>query len=95
MPRVRDWSSVVASCHSSVSEWHQYVLSLSSKPLPSMAQRVPALDAVISSLTKSSYMVPLSTHAGGQPLHFAFAGGNPCVERRFLPRPRRSQQLLA
>ena len=79
MPRVRDWSSVVASCHARLTEWHQFVLSLSSSPLPSTPQRVSALDAVFSSLTQILFVVPLSTHAGGPPpLHLAFAGGNPC-----------------
>ena len=75
---VRDWSLVVASCHASLTEWHQSVLSLSSSPLPSTPQRVSALDAVFSSLTESSSMVPLSTHARGPPPLPTLAGDNPC-----------------
>ena len=34
LPRVRDFSTVVASCHHSLSAWHQSVLACGSGPLP-------------------------------------------------------------
>ena len=76
MPRVRDWSSVVASCHARLTEWHQFVLSLSSSPLPSTPQRVSALDAVFSSLTQILF-VGASFHARRRP-----ATTPPCFRRR-------------
>ena len=88
MPRVRDWSSVVASCHVSLTEWHQSVLSLSSSPLSSAPQRVSALDAV-SSLTQ------ILTLAARHHSTLHSQEATPVVERRLLPRPRRSQLVLA
>ena len=76
MPRVRDWSSVVVSCHASLTEWHQYVLNLSSSPLPSTPQRVSALDAVFSSLTQILFD-GASFHSRRRP-----ATTPPCFRRR-------------
>ena len=95
MPRVRDWSSVVASCHASLTEWHQHVLSLSSSPLPSTPSRVSALDAVFSSLTQILFD-GASFHSRREPASTLLSQeATLVVERRLLPRPRCSQQLLA
>ena len=45
LPRVRDWSSVVAACHHSLSTWHLPVLARVSGPLPDFPARASTLDA--------------------------------------------------
>ena len=45
LPRVRDWSTVVASCHNSLSVWHQSVLAHVSCPLTDFLAR-PSLSSV-------------------------------------------------
>ena len=50
--RVRDWSTVVASCHHTLSAWHQSVLAHVSGPLPDFPARVSTLDSLFDSLTR-------------------------------------------
>ena len=69
----------VASCHASLTEWHQCVLSLSSSPLPSTPQRVSALDTVLSSLTQILFD-GASFHSRQRP-----ATTPPCFRRRQPP----------
>ena len=52
VPRVRDWSTVVASCHHSLSAWHQSVLAHVSGPLPDFPARASSLDCLFDSLTQ-------------------------------------------
>ena len=52
LPRVRDWSTVVASCHHSLSVWHQSVLAHVSGPLPDFPARASTLDSLFGSLTQ-------------------------------------------
>ena len=84
MPRVRDWSLVVASCHASLTEWHQ-----ASVPAHSPTLLNAALDTVFSSLTQILFD-GASFHSHRRP-----ATTPPCfrrrepllVERRLVPRP--------
>ena len=48
----RDWSTVVASCHHSLTEWHQSVLVHDSHSLPDFPERASILDTLFSSLTQ-------------------------------------------
>ena len=50
--RVRDWSTVVASCDHSLSVWHQSVLAHVSCPFPDFPARASTLDSLFSSLTQ-------------------------------------------
>ena len=52
LPRVRDWSTVVAFCHHSFSVWHQSLLAHVSCPLPDFPARASTLDSLFSSLTQ-------------------------------------------
>ena len=48
----RDWSTVVASCHPSLTEWHQSVLVHDPHSLPDFPERASILDTLFSSLTQ-------------------------------------------
>ena len=52
LPRVRDWSIVVAACHHNFSAWHQSVLAHVSGPLPDFFARASTLDSLFDSLTR-------------------------------------------
>ena len=45
LPRVRDWSTVVAACHHTLSTWHQSVLTHVSDPPPDFPERASVLDS--------------------------------------------------
>ena len=94
MPRVRDWSWVVAPWHASLTEWHQHVLSLSSSRLPSTPQRVTDLGRCFQLPLPNPLRFPL-TPAARHHSTLLSQEATLVVERRLLPRPRCSQQLLA
>ena len=52
LPRVHDWSTVVAACHHNLSAWHQSVLAHVSGPLPSFPERASVLDSLFDSFTR-------------------------------------------
>ena len=52
LPRVHDWSTVVAACHHSLSAWHQSVLAHVSGPLPDFPERASVLDSLFDSFTR-------------------------------------------
>ena len=52
LPRVHDWSTVVAACHHSLSTWRQSVLAHVSGPLPDFPVRASVLDSLFDSLTQ-------------------------------------------
>ena len=52
LPRVHDWSTVVAVCHHSLSAWHQSVLAHVSGPLPGFPERASILDSLFDSFTR-------------------------------------------
>ena len=52
LPRVRDWSTVVAACHHSLSAWHQSLLVHVSGPRPDFPARASTLDSHFDSLTR-------------------------------------------
>ena len=46
LPRVHDWSTVVAACHHNLSTWHQSVLAHVSGPLPGFPVRASVLHSL-------------------------------------------------
>ena len=52
LPRVHDWSTVVAACHHSLSTRHQSVLAHVSGPLPDFPVRASVLDSLFDSFTR-------------------------------------------
>ena len=68
LPRVRDWSAVVASRHHSLTGWHQSVLVHDPRSLPALPSRASTLDSLFSSLTQIILDSP-----------FAFVGAPPCL----------------
>ena len=52
LPRVYDWSTVVAACHHSLSAWHQSVLAHVSGPLPDFPEHASVLDSLFDSFTR-------------------------------------------
>ena len=52
LPRVHDWSTVVAVCHHSLSAWHQSVLAHVSGPLSGFPERASVLDSLFDSFTR-------------------------------------------
>ena len=59
--RVRDWSTVVAACHHSLSTWHQSVLAHVSGPLPHFPARAPFWTLSLTPSRESSSTVHLFT----------------------------------
>ena len=82
LPRVRDWSTVVASCHHSLSVWHQSVLAHVSCPLPDFSAHASTLDSLFTTLPKSLRQCISSLHRVSS-THQATS----LVERCVLPRP--------
>ena len=52
LPRVHNWSTVVAACHHSLSAWHQSVLAPVSGPLPDFPKRASVLDTLFDFFTR-------------------------------------------